>query len=274
MMLNEAVQWIKTQPRNTPLFLYFASPLPHLSLQAPVEWINKFPREWDSKPYLGANGYLPNPRPRATYAAMVAYLDYSVGEIRKALEATGRGNSTIMFVTSDNGAVDNVGGADREFFKSNGALRAGKMSLYEGGVRVPAIAWWPGKIAAGTKTDQVATCWDVISTFSEILQVAPPKTDGRSFLPALHGKPPVPRDLYFEYPEAAGMQSVRMGDWKQIRPNLKKDPARAELYHLPTDPSEKNDVAKDHPDIVAKGWQLFRKNHTRNAMFPLAGVDN
>ncbi|MBS1720285.1 MAG: arylsulfatase [Armatimonadetes bacterium] len=271
-MLNEATKWIRSQPANKPLFLYFASPLPHVALQAPLDWINKFPREWDTAPYLGGSGYLPNPRPRATYAAMVAYFDYSVGEIRKALADSGR-SSSIIFVTSDNGAVDAVGGTDRKFFKSNGELRAGKMSLYEGGVRVPAVAWWPGVIAPGTASSQTAICWDVFATVADILSVKAPRTEGISFKNALLGAPSAQRTLYFEYPEAGGMQAVRMDHWKVIRPTLSKDPSRVELYDLAQDPQESKNVAADHPEIVAQGLKLFKKMHVPNAKFPLPGVD-
>jgi arylsulfatase A-like enzyme len=272
-MLREATQWIRSQPANKPLFLYFASPLPHVALQAPVDWIDKFPRDWDTTPYLGKSGYLPNPRPRATYAAMVSYLDYSVGELRKALADSGR-SSSIMFVTSDNGAVDAVGGADRDFFKSNGELRAGKMSLYEGGVRVPAVAWWPGKIAPGSVSNQTAICWDVFATLADILQVKPPRTSGVSFKGALFGERPVPRTLYFEYPEAGGMQAIRIGDWKVVRPVLSIDPTVEELYDLSNDPSEKNNLSRQHPDIVAEAQKLFKKMHVPNAKFPLPGIDS
>lgn len=271
-MLKEATQWIRSQPADKPLFLYFASPLPHVALQAPVDWIEKFPRDWDTAHYLGRNGYLPNPRPRATYAAMVSYLDHSVGELRKALADSGRSTS-LMFVTSDNGAVDAAGGADRAFFKSNGELRAGKMSLYEGGVRVPAVAWWPGKIAPGSVSSQTAICWDVFATVAELLEVRPPKTDGQSFKKALFGAPPVPRTLYFEYPEAGGMQAVRIGDWKVIRPTLSKDPSVVELYDLAQDPGEANNLAAKHPEIVAQGLKLFKKMRVPNSKFPLPGVD-
>lgn len=272
-MLGEATKWILNQPKNKPLFLYFASPLPHVALQAPLSWIDQFPRDWDTAPYLGTNGYLPNPRPRATYAAMVSYLDYSVGQLRAALEKSGRGGSTLMFVTSDNGAVDAVGGTDRTFFHSNGPLRAGKMSLYEGGVRVPAVAWWPGEIAAGLASDQVAICWDVFATVAELLGQPAPKSDGQSFLGALLGRAAKQRTLYFEYPEAGGMQAVRMGNWKFIRPALTKDPARAELYDLATDPMESKNVAALHPDLMKKGWDLVRRSHKPNSTFPLPGVD-
>ena len=271
-MLKEAAQWIRSQPAGKPLFLYFASPLPHVALQAPVDWIEKFPRDWDTTHYLGRNGYLPNPRPRATYAAMVSYLDHSVGELRKALAESGRSTS-LMFVTSDNGAVDAAGGADRAFFKSNGELRAGKMSLYEGGVRVPAVAWWPGKIAPGTESSQTAICWDVFATVADLLDVKPPKTNGVSFKNALFGAAPKPRTLYFEYPEAGGMQAVRIGDWKVIRPVLSKDPSVVELYDLAKDPGETNNLADKHPNIVAEGMKLFTKMRVPNAKFPLPGVD-
>jgi arylsulfatase A len=272
-MLDEAVKWIKTQPKVKPLFLYFASPLPHVALQAPPAWIDKFPRDWDEKPYLGHRGYLPTARPRATYAAMVAYLDHSVGELRKALESSGRGTSTLVFVTSDNGAVDGAGGADESFFASNGPFRAGKMSLYEGGVRVPVVAWWPGHIPSGSVSHQVAICWDVFPTISQILKARAPSMDGQSFLHALQGASPKPRTLYFEYPEAGGMQSVRMGKWKLIRPTLSKDAAKAELYDLEVDPGETNDLLKQHPEIVKQGWDLFKRSRRPNPLFPLPGVD-
>lgn len=271
-MLNEATKWIRSQPVNKPLFLYFASPLPHVALQAPVDWIERFPQDWDTVHYLGQSGYLPNPRPRATYAAMVSYLDHSVQELRKALADSGRASS-LMFVTSDNGAVDAVGGADRGFFRSNGELRAGKMSLYEGGVRVPAVAWWPGKISPGSVSNQTAICWDVFATVADLLEVKPPKTSGVSFKKALFGAPPKPRTLYFEYPEAGGMQAVRIGDWKVIRPLLSKDPAKVELYDLEKDPQESSNLAAKHPEIIAKGLELFKKLHVPNPKFPLPGID-
>jgi arylsulfatase A-like enzyme len=203
---------------------------------------------------------------------MVSYLDHSVGELRKALADSGRSDS-LIFVTSDNGAVDAVGGADRAFFKSNGELRAGKMSLYEGGVRVPAVAWWPGRIAPDTVSNQTAICWDVFATIADVLGVKPPKTSGVSFKSALFGAPAVARTLYFEYPEAGGMQSVRMGDWKVIRPRLTKDPSLVELYDLALDPQESRNLAADHPQIVAEGLKLFQKMHVPNPKFPLPGVD-
>ncbi|HLP00046.1 MAG TPA: sulfatase-like hydrolase/transferase, partial [Fimbriimonas sp.] len=128
------VDFINDKQQGQPFFLYYAPTLPHVALQAPQEWVDRFPKEWDEKPYLGQNGYLPCARPRATYAAMVAYLDWTVGEIMKALEATGEAENTLLIFTSDNGAVSNVGGTDLPFFNSNGGLRAGKMSLYEGGI--------------------------------------------------------------------------------------------------------------------------------------------
>ncbi|MBL8066102.1 MAG: arylsulfatase [Chthonomonadaceae bacterium] len=271
-MLDEATKWIRSQPADKPIFLYFASPLPHVALQAPLDWIEKFPRDWDADPYLGKNGYLPNPRPRATYAAMVAYFDHSVGELRRVLADSGRSNCFI-FVTSDNGAVDAVGGADRAFFKSNGELRAGKMSLYEGGVRVPAVAWWPGKIAPASVSNQTAICWDVFATIADILGIQPPRTDGMSFKKALLGEPTFPRTLYFEYPEAGGMQAVRIGDWKVIRPTLTKDSSVVELYDLAHDPRELKNLAGEHPEIIAEGLKLFNKMHVSNTKFPLPGVD-
>ncbi|MBX3117923.1 MAG: arylsulfatase [Fimbriimonadaceae bacterium] len=271
-MMDACTAFIKSS-KSRPFFLYYAPVLPHVALQAPREWVEKFPKEWDPAPYLGQSGYLPNLRPRATYAAMIAYLDHTVGEILKALEVSGTKDNTLVIFTSDNGATFN-GGVDREFFESNGILRAGKMSLYEGGIRVPFVASWPGKIQPGTTSDHVSVCYDALATLCDVTGVRAPKNDGLSYAKALVGKSSAKRDyVYFEYPEAASMQAVIFGDLKAIKPNLKGNPDLIEVYDLSVDPGEKRNIASARPDVVRRALEVLKKEHVQNRDFPLPGVD-
>lgn len=271
--LYEACKAFIGRKSDEPFFLYFAPTLPHVALQAPREWVDKFPRDWDTKPYLGEDGYLPNARPRATYAAMIAYLDFSVGEIMSALEKAGKANNTLIIFTSDNGAT-NVGGVDRDFFESNGELRDGKMSLYEGGIRVPMVARWPGRIPARSRSDSVIVCFDMLATLCEAASVKAPKTDGVSYLPSLLGNQREKREyVYFEYPEASAMQAVIFGNLKVIRPDLKKNPSRVEVYDLASDPGEKNNISAARPELVAKALEVMKREHRPNKNFPLGVLD-
>lgn len=272
-LAEACVDFITQGVSKQPFFLYYAPTLPHVALQAPKEWVDRFPREWDNKPYLGAQSYLPTERPRATYAAMISYLDDTVGQIMAALKKSGQSENTLIIFTSDNGAT-NVGGVDREFFQSNGELRAGKMSLYEGGIRVPMVARWPGRIAPGTSSGHPVVCYDVMSTLCEAAGIRPPRNDGTSFLGALTNKSQRTRPhLYFEYPEATAFQAVIIGQYKVIRPNLKKDINQVEVYDLASDPSESKDLATSRPDLVKRGLAIMDKEHLVNKDFPLGLVD-
>lgn len=274
-MAKAAVDFVERTPQGQPLFLYYAPTLPHIALQAPKEWVDRFPREWDTKPYLGQNGYLPNARPIATYAAMVAFLDHTVGQVMAALEKSGRAGNALIVFTSDNGAYLGAGGGT-VFCQSNGDLRSGKMSLYEGGVRVPFVARWPGKIPAGTSSQKVAVCYDALATLSDAAGLRAPKSDGESYLPSLLGKAQPPRSwAYWEYPEASAMQSVVLdGRWKVIRPDLKKTPSRVEVYDLASDPGEKTDLGAQRPELVERGLKLMSREHKPSELFPLGQVDS
>lgn len=262
--------------RNTeeqPFFLHYAPTIPHVALQAPRNLVDAFPSSWDREPYLGDHSYLPNARPRATYAAMIAYLDESVGRIVGELEANGLTQNTLIIFTSDNGP-SNAGGADPDFFQSSGGLRSGKSSLYEGGIRMPFIARWPNKIAPGTTSDSTSSAYDMVASFCQILKVGAPKTDGRSILPALLGEDQSREWLYFEYPEGKASQAVILDSrWKVIKPNLKEKPDLVELYDLQKDPTERHDLAGNHPDLIEKGLSLMKRQHRANKEFPLVGVD-
>jgi len=177
----------------------------------------------------------------------------------------------VMF-TSDNGPHQE-GGADPDFFDSNGPLRGYKRDVYEGGIRVPMIARWPEKIKAGSKSELISAFWDVLPTCAELTgQTLPEKIDGISFVPTLLGDSAKQKKhayLYWEFHELGGRQAVRMGNWKAVRMNVLKTPnAPIELYDLSQDIGEVNNVAAQHPDVVEKMKAIFAKAHKPNSTFP------
>lgn len=278
-MLQEAVEWIGDHA-DRPFFLYFPSILPHAALQAPEKLVDAYPREWDVQPYLGAQGYLPCERPRATYAAMISYLDTSVGRLRAAIEAAGVADNTVFIFTSDNGTTFN-GGVDREFFDSLAGLRGFKTNLYEGGIREPLIVCWPGHIAAGTTADRVLALYDLMPTICALAGAEPPAgIDGRSFATMLVGGPPPERAgepeglVYIEYPEGSLQQCVVMGDWKAIRPRLRSGDLSIELYDLAADPGEARNIASQHPEVVARAAAIMAREHAPSPLFPIPAIDS
>jgi arylsulfatase A len=261
-MTDEAVAFLR-QYRSRPFFLYYAPTLPHLALQVPEAALAQYDGQFPDTPYRGDDGYLPNRTPRATYAAMISYLDMQVGRILDELRALGLERNTLVLFMSDNGASFKI---DHAFFQSLGDLRGYKGALYEGGIRVPFVASWPGRIPAGTVSAHVAATWDLWATFAELLGVDAPPTDGRSFLPTLLGRPNEQRShdsLYWEFAAGGGQQAVRLGRWKGVRMNIKKNPqAPIELYDLDADPNETRDLASKHPEIVARMTAIMRTART------------
>jgi arylsulfatase len=252
--------------QDQPFFLYVATALPHVALQAPEEMLNKYKGRWPETPYLGQRGYTPHRWPRAAYAAMISTLDKQVGELLSTLEEHGLKENTLVLFTSDNGATHDVGGVDTEFFDSVGPLKGRKGSVCEGGIRVPMIARWPGRIEAGSKSELPSAAWDLMATAAEAASANAPKTDGISLMPELTGDPiSTDRHLLWEYPEYGGQQAVRWGDWKAVRRNVKRNPdAPVQLYNLAKDLAETTDVAKEHPEIVEKLYQLMVNDRSTN----------
>ena len=181
--------------------------------------------------------------PHATYAAMVTRLDRDVGRVLDTLAALGLDRDTIVFFTSDNGpSVE--GGSDPAFFRSNGGLRGIKRDVYEGGIRVPMIIRWPGRVPAGRTSDQVWAMWDVMPTLAELAGAkAPAGIDGISMVPALRafGAQQSHEYLYWEFYEQGTKQAVRADRWKGVRQPMVT--GRLELYDLQKDPAEAHDVA-------------------------------
>jgi arylsulfatase A-like enzyme len=166
------------------------------------------------------------------------------------------------------------GGWNRDIFNSGGPLRGGKRDLYEGGVRVPLIAWWPQTIKAGQTTDHIATLWDFMPTACELAGAEPPaRIDGISYVPTLKGSGEQPDHdhLYWEFHERGGRQAVRQGDWKAVRLEIQNEPERPlELYNLASDLGETNDVAAEHPEIVERMRTLMRQSHQDTEFFHIA----
>jgi arylsulfatase A-like enzyme len=259
-MTREALGFIRDNA-SRPFFLYFAPTLPHLALQAPESAVRAYEGAFPETPYLGDRQYLPNRTPRATYAAMVSYLDAQVGQVLDALKSAGLDDNTLVIFTSDNGATFDTGGAPTAFFNSHGGLRGTKTDVYEGGIRAPFIARWPGAIRPRSTSDHIGANWDMWATFADLVGGAAPATDGVSIAPTLlgRGRQREHEALYWEFHSKGSAQAVRMDRWKGVRSKAKGNPsAPIELYDLSTDPTESSDVASAHPHIVRRIEQVMR----------------
>jgi arylsulfatase A-like enzyme len=286
LFAEEARRFVRAN-KDRPFFLYWPTTVPHLALQVPedalAEYLGKFPDE----PYLGDRGYLPHREPHAAYAAMITRMDREIGRMVDLVEELGLTANTLFVFTSDNGALPprqpSLAGVDTAFFQSTGGFRGGKGSLYEGGIRVPLVVRWRGVVPAGVTSDRVTGAEDWLPTLLELVgakDAVPPDVDGVSLAPTLRGEAQAPRlFLYREYPSGGGFQSVRIGDWKglrtNIRPNRPDTPPELSihLYNLSDDRAETTDRAAEHPDIVAQIAGLLRTEHRASPEFPIAALD-
>ncbi|MBO6576167.1 MAG: arylsulfatase [Rhodothermales bacterium] len=252
-MIEEALAFLDSAQED-PFFLVYATPIPHLALQVPVEELDAYAGAFDEEPFFG-RPYLPHPRPLSAYAAMITYMDRNIGRLLDRLEELGVADNTIVMFSSDNGTTY-TGGVEAETFNSTDGLRGLKGSVFEGGIRVPMIARWPQRIAPGTTTDHVSAFWDVLPTLADLTGAAAPRgIDGESFSHVLLGDEPIARErpLYWEYHAFGAMQAVRWDQWKAVRLNAREDPhGPIQLFDLEADRSETTDVAADHPDVVAR----------------------
>lgn len=263
-MAEKTVAFIKENQKK-PFFLYLPYTGPHVSLQAPDEAVKDYMGQFEEHPYYGENGYASALYPRATYAAMITYMDKQVGEIMKLLKELGLDKNTIVMFSSDNGPTFKTGGADVDFFNSAGGLRGKKQDLYEGGIREPFIARWPGKIPQGKVSNHISVQYDLMATLSELTGQKAWDNDGVSFLPTLLGNTNKQKKhdyLYFEFPEKGGQVAIRIGDWKGVKSNMKKNKnAPWEIYNLLTDEKETTDVAAQHPELAKRFEEIMKKEH-------------
>ena len=250
--------------KDSSFFLYLAYTIPHANNEGiPMGQIGM------EVPDLGIYKDKDWPEAQKAHAAMITYLDKDVGLILNKLRELGIDDNTLVIFTSDNGP-HKEGGADPDFFDSNGMLKGMKRDLYEGGIRVPMIAWWPSKIQPNTASNHISAFWDFLPTACEIAATKPPvKTNGISFLPSLLNQEQKAHDhLYWEIGEIGGRQAIRKDNWKAVRYNMSDDPeAPIQLFDLNIDQGEDNNVAEQYPEIVKQMSELMKSSRVPSEQF-------
>ncbi|MBC8290009.1 MAG: arylsulfatase [Planctomycetes bacterium] len=278
LIMAESLNFIRSSVENDkPFFCFLPITIPHAAMHVPEEsaapFRKKFPQFEDT---IGKYKGPLVKNPAAGFAGMMTRLDSQIGELMLLLKELDIDRSTLVMLTSDNGP-HKEGGHMPEFFDSNGPLRGIKRDVYEGGIRVPLVARWPGTIEAGTESSLISAHWDVLPTLCELAGAKTPEDlDGISMVSTLTGKGTQQphKFLYWEFPSVGGKQAIRMGKWKGVRLQLFKNPkAKLELYDLSKDLGEKSNIAADHPDIVAKLEKALAVSHVRSEDFPLFGYE-
>jgi arylsulfatase A-like enzyme len=278
--INEQVLEFIRSNKDKPFFCYYPTVIPHVALHVPDEELQPYLQlGWNDPPFTrdGGYGYTPHFTPRAAYAAMITRMDRYIGNVLNLLDELELADNTLVVFSSDNGTTHLGKEVDYTFFKSVGELRGLKGSLYEGGIRVPTLVRWPGRVAAGSESDYVSGFEDWMPTFMDVISASesvPPSIDGISLLPTLLGNSQPERPfLYREFPSYGGQQIVRVGKWKAVRQNLSKGKIKTELYDLHQDISESQDLAEQHPQIVAQLEQIMAEQHVPSDLFPLRPID-
>lgn len=277
-LIHKAALNFMERNKDKPFFLCYNSIIPHAELFAPEKYMELFRGKLnpeksfngvDSGVQFRQGGYGSQPESHAAFAAMIHLLDVQVGELMLKLKELNLDNNTLIIFSSDNGP-HKEGGGDPDYFNSNGGLRGYKRDMYEGGIRVPLLAWWPGHIKDGTRTDHITAFWDVMPTIADVTGIKTPSgIDGISFLPTLLGEKQTQHDyLYWEFHEMGGKIAVRMGKWKAVKNNIDKVPqGSTELYDLSLDRSETTDIASKHPEIVKKMEDFMKSAHIPSDSF-------
>lgn len=264
---DEGLAWARAQSKaGKPFFLFLPTTLPHGKLQATPEML---------APFAGKYADNPNPQKARLYAAMVTKLDGDVGQVMALLRELGIEKNTLFIFCSDNG-TEPAYQYGIDYFKGRGGLRGDKRSPHEGGCRTAQVAWWPGTVAAGKRTDLLTASWDFFPTACELAGVPAPKgLSGISLAPTLTGKGRQREHdfLFFEFHEGQTWQSIVWADrTKAIRRKIgTPNPQPIEIYDLAKDPTESRDIAAERPDLVRKAERIFREEHVPNEAFPLPG---
>lgn len=273
---NEAIQFLERQTADKPFFLFLPYTIPHGDVMVPHDAVyesfkKRFNEEPEPRPASKLATREHESYPHAGFAAMVTRLDKYVGEVLALLKKKGLSENTLVLFTSDNGPHRENGG-DPEYFDNNGIYRGIKRDLYEGGIRVPFIAYWPGKIKGGTLNNDPLALWDLYPTFQKLADIPlSKKIDGISIVPALTGKnQPLHKYLYWEFHEQGGKQAVRLGPWKGVRLNISTlGDGPIELYNIDDDPSELKNVAADHPEMIRKLDRIMKEAHVPDVNWPV-----
>ncbi len=274
---EEGLNWIEEKSETeAPFFLYMAYTLSHVDLDVPDDSMAPYLKVIEEAgPYHNPaypKGYRDHPTPRACFAGMTSRLDRDVGQILDQLEKLGIAENTLVIFSSDNGPTS-AGGADPDYFDGNGIYKGIKRDLYEGGIRAPMIAHWPGTIKPGSKSDHISAHWDVLATLAEVAGAEEPDAQvGISFAPTLLGQADSQQQheyLYWELYERGGKQAIRKGDWKAVRLNRIQAGSEApwEIYNLANDPSETGDLAEQYPELQTEFQKIVAGASTPNELF-------
>lgn len=265
---EQALNFIRDN-KDKPFYAMLTYTLPHAELNLPHDSIYQmYENAFEEVPYDGKMGYHPSEKPYASFAAMVTRLDKYVGDVMAELKELGLDKNTIVIFTSDNGP-HREGGANPDYFRSYGPLKGVKRDVYEGGIRVPMIAWGPENIKAGVKSEHISAFWDVMPTLAELTGVTLPEaSDGISFLPTLlsKGKQKQHDYLYWEFHELNGREALRSGNWKLIRQPVVGETI-LELYDLSSDIHEDNNLAQQNPEKVKELEVLMDGARTESPLF-------
>jgi len=266
---------------EAPFFLVLSVPVPHASIKVPEDSMAEVRAGVQPDPQVKAPARQPHythvNEPKTSYAGLMTRIDNSVGSIVAKLRENGQLDNTLIIFTSDNGP-HSEGGYHPNMLQSSGPLRGHKRDLYEGGIRVPFIAYWPGVIEAGRETNHPSAFWDFLPTAAEIAGIpAPAGIHGLSMLPTLTGQGEQTKHdfLYWELNERNGLRAIRMGDWKAVEYRVNRADRRGpvELYNLKDDIAETKDLAAEHPDIVADLTAKMDAARVPHPDFPFPGLD-
>ena len=285
---ERAMNFIKKN-KDQPFFAYIPLVQPHAELIAPNDSIMaKFLGKYEEpkvKPTKSTGNYGPGieiskyafqENPKAVYAAMIYRIDVYIGQIMAQLETLRIAENTIIIFTSDNGPHYEGGHDPEANFNSNGQYRGHKRDMYEGGIRVPLIVNWQGKIQPGSESDHISAFWDMLPTFADIIGAPiPPETDGISMKNELLGQSQKQHEyLYWEINLRGGRQGIRQGKWKGVLYNIQKGNTQIELYDLETDPSESKDLAAQFPEKASELTLLLKEARVDSELFPLKKIRN
>jgi len=253
LMTEEAVTWI-TENKDQPMFLYLAYCIPHTEWRVP-ELGDYADQDWPEEHFK-------------IQAAMVSRMDRDIGRIKRLLEELGIADNTLIMFNSDNGA--HAQGGTREFFATTGGLKKSKRYVYEGGIRSPMFAYWPGKVPAGSTSDHMSAFWDLLPTLAEFTgEPVKGSTDGISMLPTLLGEAEKQKQhdyLYWENYAGRASAALRMGNWKGVIPDFRR-PDKLELYNLEADELETQDVADQYPEVMSQIRNMMAQAHTPSPLY-------
>jgi arylsulfatase A-like enzyme len=265
-IMDEALQFVRDN-KSDPFFLFLPITIPHAAMHVPDSYSAPFRKQFSEfNGVIGKYSGPPVDNPVAAFAGMMTKLDEDIGRLLDLLKELEIDENTLVLFTSDNGP-HKEGGHKPDFFDSNGPLKGYKRDLYEGGIRAPLLARWPGKIEAGSVSDLISAHWDMLPTLCELGgAMIPAGIDGLSIVPTLMGKSDAQEQhesLYWEFYEGGGKRALRFGEWKAVQLGIGKQgfDAPIELYDLSSDLGEENNIAADHPDLVKKARAMMDAEH-------------